>query len=233
MENSRAQQIVYFDEEGRGNLPVVMRVLKRKLRNREELRNLKLIIFTAEGEGPLRAYSNLQPFNMKIIAVTFPVSFSVQRQDGTSFRPEIPVKLKKFFDGVQIPVITPPRLPFDEIEGIDSHNQSMKVIRDAITIFAGGFGLCIQAVMVACDLGFIDAGERVIAVSGDCAGLLTASATQKFLTRQGISVNEIFCKPRNFTISRPRSKPEIIPPQLSASQVSSRPERTLPTEESK
>jgi uncharacterized protein len=227
MQKSKAQQIVYFDEEGRGNLPVVMRVLKQKLKSREDLRNLKLVIFTAEGEGPLVAYSNLQPFNMKMIAVTFPLSFSVQRKDGSVFQPGIPPKLKRFFDGVQVHVITPARLPFDEIEGIEGHNHTMKLIRDVVTVFAGGFSLCIQAVMVACDLGFIDAGERVIAVSGDCAGLITASTTKKFLTRQGISVNEIFCKPRNLTISRPTPKPEIIPPRP-LPRISSRAEGILP-----
>jgi hypothetical protein len=222
-----AQQIVYFDEEGRQNLPIVIRVLKRKLKSREDLRNLKLIIFTASGEGPLMAYRNLESFEVKIIAVTFPLSFSVKHKDGTPFHPHLPEKLRRFFDGVQIPVITPATLPFDGIEGMESHCQQMKLIRDVIAMFAGGFGLCIQAVLVACDLGLVKPGERVIVMSGDSAGLITASTTSKFLTKQGISVNEIFCKPRNLTISRPKPKAEIIGPQVDVPLTRGR--RILPT----
>lgn len=214
MLNNRAQQIVYFDSEGRDNLTEVIRVLKQKLKSREDLSRLKLIMFTAAGEGPLMAYSTLQSFDIQIIAVTFPLSFSVKRPDGTQFRPEIPDKLKKFFAGVQIPIIVPATLPFDAIEGIENHGHQMKLIRDVIAMFAGGFELCIQGVLVACDLGFVEAGERVIAVSGDCAGLITASTTPKFLTRRGISINEIFCKPRNLTVSRPMPTAEITMPKV-------------------
>jgi hypothetical protein len=208
MQKRRGQQIVYFDGEGRGNLPEVIRVVKQKLKSREELRSAKIVVFTSEGEGPLMAYSNLIEYEMKIIAVTFPLSFCVKHKDGTEVHPTIPAKLKKFFDGVGIPVIVPPCLPFDGIGGMDGHNREMKLVKDAIALFGGGFNLCIQAVLCACDAGVVEAGEQVIGFSGDCAAVLTASTTAKFLTKEGVSINEILCKPRTLTIARPVAAPE-------------------------
>ena len=63
----------------------------------------------------------------------------------------------------------------------------------------------------------VEAGEQVIALSGDCAALFTASTTAKFLSREGVSINEIFCKARNLTIARPipaPAKPKVIEQKL-------------------
>jgi hypothetical protein len=52
LNNKICSQIVYFDSEGRQNLEEVLRVVKKALNKREELRSTKLVIFTAEGQGP-------------------------------------------------------------------------------------------------------------------------------------------------------------------------------------
>lgn len=226
--NKYPSQIVYFEREGRDNLGEVLRVVKKTLRKRTDLRALKLVIFTAEGEGPWMAYNQLDDeFDTKIVAVTFPLDYSAKYKDERIF-PRIPDKVKKFFDGVGIMVVSPGPLPFDLIEGLEQHNQQMKIIRDAITIFGGGFTLCIQAVLRACDSGLVMPGEQVIAMGGDCAALITAGMTNKFLTKNGISVDEILCKPRKFNIARADrskssgpaqevvSKQEILPPEQAA-----------------
>ncbi len=168
-------------------------------------------MLTAEGEGPLLAYNNLSMYEPKIVAVTFPLSFSAKRPDKTQFRPQIPERLLKFFSGVEISIIVPDTLPFDDIEEMDGHNQQMRLVRKALAMFGGGFGVCVQAVLRACDAGVVEPGERVIAIGGDCAALITASTTAKFLSKEGISINEIFCKPKNLTIARPLPAPKGEP----------------------
>jgi hypothetical protein len=203
--NKTCAQIVYFDSEGRQNLDEVLRVIKKALKNREELRSLKLVIFTAEGQGPAIAYNKLGEFRPKIIAVTFPGHFSVKRPDSDErYFPRISDDIRGFFNGVKIDVVVPPSLPFDTIDGLDAHNQQVGVIQKTIAMFGAGFGLCIQAVLRACDVGLVGEGERVIAMSGDTAGLFIASTTQHFLNKgNGLQIQEILCKPRNLTISRP------------------------------
>jgi hypothetical protein len=202
--------IFYFEREGRENWQHVLRLVKHAFRRRSEIRTCKVVIFTAIGEGPALAYNILQEWDPKIVAVTFPPDFVVVR-DGQNVSPRIFPKAKAFFDGVGIPVVTS-RLPFQKIEGAEIHNQQMKLIADVLTLFGGSFSLGIQAVLQACDHGLIEIGEKVIAVTGDSAAIITASTTSKFLTREeGLVVNEILCKPRNLTIAR--GAPEVAAEQ--------------------
>jgi hypothetical protein len=128
--NKTGSSIVYFEGEGRDNLVQVLRIIQRRMRKDPTLRTLKVVIFTAFGEGPARAHSMLQEFDPHIIA--FPRTFTVKNGEQT-FTPQIQPKLKKFFDGVGIKVLGG-RLPFDEIKGFDAHNREMRQIRDVFSV---------------------------------------------------------------------------------------------------
>jgi len=211
VERTRSTPIVYFSGEGRENLTSVIKVVRNRLKKRPQLRGLKLVIFTAYGEGPARAYGMLEDYDPKIIAVTCPPDFTVKRGDQI-YKPQIDPKLRKFFDGVGIKVLTG-RLPFDKIEGMDGHNREMQLLRNALSLFGGGVVPCLQAVLQACDMGEVGIGEQVIAISGDWAVLMTASTTNAAFTREsGASINEIFCKPNTFDICRVTPTP--VKPEL-------------------
>ncbi|HUX66252.1 MAG TPA: hypothetical protein VMV31_02050 [Terriglobales bacterium] len=191
------QPIVYFEEEGRGNLARVVSVIKRTMVRRPDLR--KVIFFTAFGEGPALAYNRLQGLDATIIAVTFPLTFRAKHGDRV-FAPCIEERAKQYFNDVGIKVLTG-RLPWDESDGCDSHNREIAVIKKSLSLFGGSFPLCVQAVLQACDMGAIAIGERVIAATGDCAAVVTATATQYVFSKDfGLSINEILCKPRNPTL---------------------------------
>ena len=193
--------IIYFEREGRENLTQVLRALKKALTKRPELRSLKIVMLTANGEGPALAYARLADFEPHVIAVTFPPGYSVKRGEEI-VKPEIPEKLRIFFQAVGFKIITA-RLPFDPIANADHHNADMRLIQNVLRMFGGGFHLCVQAVLSACDHGELALGERVIAVTGDIAAIITASTTEKFLSAaEGLAINEILCKPRNLTLTR-------------------------------
>jgi hypothetical protein len=193
-------RIVYFEREGgRANLQAVVQAISRKMAKRVDLRTV--IFFTARGEGPLLAYQSFQQIEPepRIISVSFPQSFVV-RAGGQWVHPEIPAGLKRFFTGVGISVLEG-RLPWDPIHGAEAHNRDMDLIKRAIAIFGGSFPLCIQACLQACDSGLIAPQQRVIAATGDCAAILTATSTHlAFSKGAGLAVNEIICKPRNPTL---------------------------------
>lgn len=206
----RSHKINYFEMEGRDNLPQVIKHIKSFLRGMENQGvdlPRKIVFLTRQGEGPLLAYNQLQSEDIQIIAVTFPKNFSARHKDGSVFIPEIPPKLRQFFDGVGIQIVTN-RLPFDDIIGAEAHNREMHILRDTLALFGGSMPLAIQAVLQAADAGLIEIGEQVVAVTGDAAILVTASTTQMFMRHDefGLSVNEIICKPRIFTRSRRPSK---------------------------
>jgi hypothetical protein len=223
MKSKTCAQIVYFESEGRQNLAEVVRILKRQFKRREELRSHKIVIFTAFGEGPSLVFDKLSDFSPKIIAVTFPRTYSIARKDGARFYPKISESVLNFFRGVGIEVIVPPSLPLDAIDGMDGHNQQVKLVSKTLAMFGAGFGLCVQAVLRACDMGYIQEGDSVIAMSGDIAGLFVASTTSHFLNNEnGLSIEEIFCKPRRLTISRPKpAEKKIIEGEVSKPQLQS------------
>lgn len=223
MNRPKALSVFYFEDEGRGNLVEVVKVLKRLLRKRADLRTKKFVFFTAFGEGPALAYNHFQEFDVSIIAVTFPRSFTF-KSSGKEVHPEIQPKVRAFFDGVGIKVLSG-RLPFDSIEGADSLNRDAKLIKDVLTTICGSFPLCIQSVLQACDMGAIDPGEEVVGVTGDCAAVITASTTDTFLSREnGLVINEILCKPRNLNLAR-RRKRELSALTLFNGEASVTPEK--------
>ena len=207
----KSSSIVYFDREGNEALGDVLKILKRTFRKREDLRSHKIVFFTAVGRGPAIAYSQLEEYDPKIIAVTFPPTFTVRHGDE-QVCPQIPEKIARYFRGVGIRVITG-RLPFDEIEGATTHNQEMTLITNVLSLFGGSFRHCVQAVLQACDAGAVEPGEDVISVTGDCAAVVTAAYTKNFLAKDGgLVIREILCKPRTLNLARVRSalaaKPE-------------------------
>jgi hypothetical protein len=220
---NRGYKVQAFDREGRDNLPSVIKNVKnymRGLMNNGIPYPSKIVFFTLKGEGPMLAYNQLSGLEVTIIAVTFPSTYTVALKDGGTYTPEIPEKVRKFFAGVEIPIVRA-RLPFDEITGAEFHNKEMTLIKSALAVFGGSMSLAIQSVLQATDSGLIPAGEEVIAITSDTALLVTASTTRDFLNPKcGLIVNEIICKPRNFTISRPKPKP-VEPPQISAPDMGS------------
>jgi hypothetical protein len=201
MKMLKSSSIVYFEREGRDNLAHVLRIVKRTLKRRPEMRSAKLVILTAEGEGPALAFSQLQQFEPQIIAVTFPLDFFVKKGEERYY-PRIHPKVRKLLDGVGVRVVTG-RLPFDDIEGAVAHNQEMGLIRKVLSTFGGSMPLAIQAVLQACDNGAVQTRERVITITGDCALVVTASTTKEFLSKHaGLIVNEILCKPQNMNITK-------------------------------
>jgi hypothetical protein len=205
--------IVYFEQEGRQNLSQVLNTVKKHFRKREDIRSCNIVVFTAVGEGPALAYNKLKEYGPKIIAVTFPPGFSIKRKGDDGKEIETPVilsdQLRQFFAGVGVTVLSS-RLPFEGFEGADSINHQMKLIKDVLSLFGGGFSLCVQSVLQACDMGAVEIGEKVVVITGDCAALVTASNTARFLSADGgLSINEILCKPRNLSVTRRTAKQPI------------------------
>jgi hypothetical protein len=203
--------ITYFEREGTDNLPEVLKVIKKTVQRRSELQGCKVVFLTAEGRGPALAYNQLEQYGMKIIAVTFSPSFCIRRGDHL-FHPQISPKVTKFFQGVEIPILTS-RLPFDPIGGAESAvSQGLKMANDVFAIFGGGVALAVQAVIQACDMGHVKVGELAIVAAGDCALLVSASSSRLFLSpERGLAVLEILCKARTLNITRKKaSAPQIL-----------------------
>jgi hypothetical protein len=214
---SKTYKVQYFGSEGRENLSSVVKAIKLFLNSAAGQGAdppKKIVFLTREGEGPMLAHGHLNPLGVKIIAVTFPRHYSARQPDNSIVTPEIPAKIRRFFQAFEIPIVTN-RLPFQNIEGAEAHNREMSLITDTLALFGGSIPLAIQAVLQATDAGHVNVGEQVIAATGDCALLVTASTTRLFLRKDnfGLVVNEIICKPRTLTITRKTPSPQLAPPR--------------------
>jgi hypothetical protein len=214
----------YFLQEGKENLA---RCLEATFTAATAHNIKKIVIFTAAGRGVELALDEYlcqsQYTEIELIAVTFPSQshFTVGSPSEHAISHDLSVRLSS----LGIPIVRA-HLPFDPIrahyEGRGVLGQDFGLIDNALRIFSGGMSLCVQAILMASDAGFLEFGEHVIAMTADTSILVRAAATSRFLT--DLIVREIICKPVLLTIGKseesgnslrpPDDKPslELLPP---------------------
>lgn len=217
--------ITYFLKEGKDNLEDCLKIVFEAAK-KQAIR--KVVIFTARGEGVKRAIDQFLALpeyeHIKLVAVTFPAGEPFTDEDGDPISVEIPDDLCELFRTRDIPIIKS-HLPFDPIStryrGRGVLGQDLTLVGDALSIFGGSMGLCIQAAVLACDAGAIDINEHIIVMTSDTALLLRATTTRRMLGE--LIVREVLCKPAIMDITRkevalhqPKAMPATETPQISA-----------------
>jgi hypothetical protein len=181
----------YFEQDGKVNLKDVLRLLHRARRRRSDLRPLTIVFLTGFGEGPIFATRMFKNDRPKMIAVTFPPT--TRLADGRFHK--MSEEAEAYLRAMKVDVISA-RLPFDGIGG-GAVDHEMAAIKKVLGHFGRSMPLCVQAVLQACDMGLIQEGENVIAVTGDIAAVITASTTGNFLAETStFCVREFICKPK-------------------------------------
>ncbi|WP_263382260.1 hypothetical protein [Granulicella arctica] len=194
VKRASTRSVTYFQSSGRVNLKRVVTSVLRNLKNREELRSLKLVFFTAYGEGPLLASGILRDYEPKMIAVTFPPSITVFRGNATVPHELVP-SVTRYLEVFDVKILAE-RLPFSTLDVDESRVAEIKLVESTLATVASSFPLCVQAVLQACDHGLISVGEQVIGITGDFAALISACGTENFFSKDsGFFIHEIFCKP--------------------------------------
>jgi hypothetical protein len=192
----------YFLQEGKENLT---RCLQATFKAAAAHNINKVIIFTSAGKGvmmAIRDYCSQEQFaEIRLIAVTFPHQTEFSAGDPSEYT--IPSDVLECLAGKNIPIVRA-HLPFDPIrphyKGHGVLGQDFSLIGNALRIFCGSMSLCVQAVLMASDAGFIELGEHVIAMTSDTSILVRAAGTSRFLT--DLIVREILCKPVLLTIGK-------------------------------
>lgn len=192
----------YFTQDGRANLRDVLRFVQRSLKKRADLRTMKLVFLTGFGEGPMLATRLLREFDPKIIAVTFPPTLKLKVGEDV-MTPRISDEVAAFLKAMKVDIITA-RLPFDTMVGANMQESEMRTIIGTLSIFGRSVPLCVQAVLQACDFGYVAEGEDVIGITGDCAAIITATSTKNFLSPTSLFVvKEFICKSGSRNVGRP------------------------------
>jgi len=192
----------YFLQEGKENLT---RCLQATFAAALAHNVKKVIIFTSAGRGVTMAiqdYCSQEKFaDVQLIAVTFPSQLQFTAGDPSEHA--IPSDVAEQFAAKKIPIVRA-HLPFDPIrshyEGQGILGQDFSLIGNALRIFCGSMSLCVQAVLMASDAGYVALGDHVIAMTSDTSILVRAAGTSRFLT--DLIVREIICKPVLLTIGK-------------------------------
>jgi hypothetical protein len=147
----------YFLQEGKENLS---RCLQATFEAAVAHSIKKIVIFTSAGKGVKMAIENYcsreQFAEIKLIAVTFPDQTRFSSGDPSEY--SIQSEMCEYLANHKVPIVRA-HLPFDPIrphyKGQGILGQDFSLIGNALKIFCGSMSLCVQAVLMASDAGYV------------------------------------------------------------------------------
>jgi hypothetical protein len=215
MQKQFSAPTVYFLQEGRENLRECLTV---SFQAALQQNITKIVIFTARGEGvrlALEHFCTIPEYrHIRIIAVTFPAGIHFTDKDKKTIDVQIADVDLAFFQANNVPVVRA-HLPFDPIapfyKGRGDLGQDLGAVAQVLNMFCGSMSLCVQAIAMACDAGYVGLGEHVISVTSDTAILAQGTCTHRMIGE--MVIREILCKPVVMSIVR-REVADKLPKQL-------------------
>lgn len=180
------ERIFYFDHPGKENTEKVIQLSLE----RAEARGIRKVVFASTTGYTARMFlDSVKDKNIQIIAV--PWQFNV-REKGSRFPDDL---IKKFQEKKHI-VHFSTMLLSPGLAQLYGTNAPV-VLANILRILGQGMKVCVEIVMMACDGGHIEMGEKVVAVSGTHNGadysVVAIAAPSSKVTE--LKIHEIICKP--------------------------------------
>jgi uncharacterized protein len=207
MQTNFSAPTTYFLQEGRENLDECLRVSFQAAKHQNIQ---KIVIFTAKGDGIKKAlleYCSLPEYeHISLVAVSFPAGKVFRGPDDQPFTVTFSPEDRQLFADKSVPIVSA-HFPFDGLKpaGGDAGPlaRDLRLIADALNMFSGSMSLCVQSVTLACDAGYVQIGENVVAMTADTSILATATVTSNMLS--DLVIREVLCKPVIMDIARKES----------------------------
>lgn len=213
----------YFAEEGR---PGMEECIRRSADWCVQTGITTMVIFTGTGVGPHYAAKELlvqERFkNLRVVAVTPPYGrpYRSDLNDPNSplIHSGINPAMRDELTSLGVGIVSA-HLPFKEMYDGKERTSEWTRVAEAFGILGGGFALCVQAILVACDAGLVEHGARVVAMSADTSIEAVGCRTETFLSPlEGLLVGHIICRPRRYNISK-RLHETIKAPEAASAAV--------------
>ncbi len=196
------KEITYFSKEGRMNMHETFKLAKERA---VELGIDKIFIFSANGKGALEAVEICKECEIQIYAVTFPYRQKFYTNKDKEEKVQVGIvdeNTRKMLKEKNVEIINGV-MPFQDIIIPDAKDVKLATILNTLSLFGGGLHLCVEAIIMAFEKGFMEENEEVIACSADTAIVATGSFKRlMFSPFEGMEIKEIICKPRNLTITK-------------------------------
>jgi hypothetical protein len=177
------EKIIYFERPRNENTVDVIRLVKERAQAR---RIKKVLVASTRGETARAAAKAFEGTGLHLVVIPWQYGF----RDTQPFPPELVAELQEKGHRVHFGTML---FHTEDLYG----NRTPQVMANLLRIFGQGIKVCVEIIMMACDGGCVDIGEKVIAVAGSGAGADTAIvATASPSTKMtGLHVHEIICKP--------------------------------------
>jgi hypothetical protein len=177
------EKIIYFEKPGKENTSDVISLIKE----RAHARGIKKVVVASTRGGTARAVAeSFEGTDFHIVVIPWQYGF----RDTQPFPQELVAELQGKKHRVHFGTML---FHTEDLYG----NKTPQVMANLLRIFGPGIKVCVEIIMMACDGGCLESGEKVIAVAGTSGGADTAIvATASPSTRiTGLRVHEIICKP--------------------------------------
>ncbi len=178
------EKIVYFENQGKENTQKAIELAI----NRAKDRNIKKIVLAStRGETAEAFLEIVKGTDVQLIVVPWQYGF---KEEGNPFPSDLTERLRAEKHVVHFASML---FHTDRLYG----NELPQALANILRIFGQGIKVVVEIIMMACDGGWINAGEKVVVVSGTHAGadtavVATAANSNRINT---LKINEIICKP--------------------------------------
>jgi len=178
------EKIVYFENPGKENTAEVIKLVLE----RAKLRNINRIVAASTKGYTAKLISDaIEGKDINLVVVPWQFGF---KEEGNPFPQELVNELRGKKHLVHFGTML---FHTENLYGTNTPKAMANILR----IFGAGIKVCVEIVMMACDGGCINMGEKVIAVAGAHSGADTAvvatAAPSTMVT--SLRINEIICKP--------------------------------------
>lgn len=191
----KSETIYYFEKESNVNFKEVANIVKEYVANHSNVKNIT--IFAANMESVVLLHDILSEQDVTITVATYGYGreFTIPSdndQDKTII-PEVTTKesKSKIIDlGMNY---VQGGLPFEPIRSCTGDN-AIEMIVSTLGMISKGLVHCVSAAIMAKENGYLEDDEKIIALSGDTAVVITPCLRRDLFSNK-FRIHEILCKP--------------------------------------
>lgn len=190
------ERVRYFEKGGNANFPMVVDVVKNYLDNDSEIKCVA--VFAGNLDSVLLLHEKLSENDITIAVATYAYGREFYKTSSEDGEPEIILPevakrdAKKLILELGMTYIQG-GLPFEAIRSCTGDN-SLEMIVSTFETISKGLVHCVSAAIMARENGCVEDGEKLIAVSGDTAIVVTPSL-RRDLFDEKFRIHKILCKP--------------------------------------
>ena len=177
------EKIIYFEAAGKDNTLEVLRLVKERAQARGVS---KIVLASTRGDTARAAVEAFDGTGLRLVVIPHQFGFGERQRFTQELVTELEEKSHRVHFGTML-------FHTGDLYGVGTPRLMATLLR----VFCQGIKVCVEIILMACDGGLVDQGEKVIAVAGSAAGADTAvvaiSAPSTKLT--DLHIQEIICKP--------------------------------------